>query len=66
MAFWNFTHGVLHMHVWMLPTIVLGVIMALTGWIHGRRQKKREKDYNEALQGATPEAPAQTDEEVQV
>lgn len=66
MAFWNFAHGVLHMHVWMPPTLLLGILMIVTGWIHGRKQKKREKDYTEELQGETPEASAQTDKEVPV
>lgn len=66
MALWNFTHGVLHMHVWMLPTILLGMIMIVTGWIHGRKQKKREKEFTEELQGQTPEALTQTDKEVSV
>lgn len=62
MAFWNFTHGVLHMHVWLLPAIVAGIIMVVTGLIHGRNQKKRQEKYEEELRGDLAPAPAEEQE----
>lgn len=64
MALWNFTHGVLHMHFWLLPSIIVAVVMAVTGAVHGRNQKKRKEDYEEELRGETPEAPEADSEEV--
>lgn len=65
MAFWNFTHGVLHMHVWLLPAIVVGIIMLVVGLVHRENQKNREEDYNKELRGEIPEA-APAGEEVSV
>lgn len=64
MAFWNFTHDVLHMHVWLLPSIVVGIGMLVTGLVHRQNQKEREEDFNKELRGETPEAPEAAGEEV--
>ena len=56
MAFWNFTHDVLNMHVYLLPSIVVGIGMLVTGLVHSKNQKKRQDDYNKQLQGEPPEA----------
>lgn len=56
MAFWNFTHDALNMHVYLLPSIVVGIGMLVTGLVHGKNQKKRQDDYNKQLQGETSEA----------
>lgn len=56
MAFWNFTHGVLHMHVWLLPAIVVGIIMIVAGLIHKDNQRKRQEEFEKQLRGESPEA----------
>lgn len=55
MAYWNFTHYVLHMHMWMLPALITGAVMAVSGLVHSKRQKDRRKKYNEELQEAVSE-----------
>ena len=52
MAFWNFCHDTLHMHVWMLPSLIGGLGMLITGLTHKKKQDDREKDYNDQLAGA--------------
>lgn len=57
MAFWNFSHNVLHMHVYLLPSIVAAATMLITGLVHKKKQKDREEEFNKELRGETPEAP---------
>lgn len=57
MAFWNFAHNILHMHVYLLPSILVGVGMLVTGMVHKKNQEDREEEYNKELRGETPEAP---------
>lgn len=66
MAFWNFSHNILHMHVWMLPTILLVVVMIAAGLIHSRKEKKRKEEYNKELRGEIPGTPDRINEEVKV
>lgn len=58
MAFWNLSHNLLHMHVWLLPAIAMGIIMIVAGLIHADSQRKREEKFEEQLRGESPEAAA--------
>ena len=64
MAFWNFSHNVLHMHVYLLPSIIVGIGMLVAGLVHRKNQKNRDEDYTKELRGETPEAPAAEEGEV--
>lgn len=57
MALWDFTHDVLNMHVYLLPSIIVGVAMLVTGFVHGKNQKNRQEEFNEELRANSPETP---------
>lgn len=61
MAFWNFSHNILHMHVYMLPSILVGICMIVAGLVHKNKQDDREDEYNKELSGEQPEAPKVTE-----
>ena len=45
-----FDHNVLHLCFWTLPALILAVAMVIIGLVHGHKQKKREKDFEEQLE----------------
>ena len=45
-----FDHNVLHLCFWTLPALLLAVAMVAVGLVHGHRQKKREKEFEEQLE----------------
>lgn len=45
----GFEHNMLHMCFWTLPALLCGAVMIVMGLVHGRNQKKREKDFEEEL-----------------
>ena len=61
MAFWNFCHDVLGIHVFYVVAIIVAVIMAISFAIQRGNQKKRDKQIEKILGGqqkAAPEANA--------
>lgn len=57
MAFWNFCHDVLHVHVYLLPSLLVGIAMVAAGLVHNKEYNKRQDKYNEELSGQSPETP---------
>ena len=52
-----FDHGVLHIHFWTLPAILVALIMLIMILVHNHKQKKREKDFEKELaEAAAPNA----------
>lgn len=47
-----FDHGVLHIHFWTLPAILVALIMLIMILVHNHKQKKREKDFEKELANA--------------
>ncbi len=40
-----FDHGVLHIHFWTLPAIIIALVMVIMVLVHNHKQKKREKEF---------------------
>ena len=47
-----FDHGVLHIHFWTLPAILVALIMLIMILVHNHKQKKREKDFEKEMEEA--------------
>ena len=58
MEFWNFVHDVLGLHVWTFLAYIGLAIMGIAALVHSKKQKNREKDYEEQLNklSANPES----------
>lgn len=41
--------NVLHLCFWTLPALLLAVAMVAVGLVHGHRQEKRKKEFEEQL-----------------
>lgn len=44
-----FDHNVLHLCFWTLPALLLAIAMVAVGLVHGHRQEKRKKEFEEQL-----------------
>lgn len=51
MQFWDFVHYSLGMHVYEFLSVLTAAVMAVVGMVHGVKQKKRSKKYEEELSG---------------
>ncbi len=60
MAYWNFIHNTLGIHVYWIGALVFGIVAIVNTLVHNHKQKKREKKFEEEL---NPEE-ATTEEEV--
>lgn len=47
--FWTFSHDVLGMHFYAIPTMVVALAGAITALVHHHNQKKRDEDFEKEL-----------------
>lgn len=57
MWLWNFAHDYTPFHVYELLGLVLLAVMAVIAIVHHRKQKKREKDYEEGAKAPSEGKP---------
>ncbi len=50
MIIWEYVHETIGLHIWDIPAAAALLAAAVTGILHWRRQKRREKDHEEHLQ----------------
>ena len=49
MAFWTWTHNILGLHVYVIPTLAVVVLMIILGVAHGIKQHNRRKKYEKQI-----------------
>lgn len=49
MRFYEFAHSI-GVHVWEIPALIAAILIIVVVLIHWRNQRKREKDFEEALE----------------